>query len=159
MAIIMQSVFSPRKGFDLKNDVINGFLASVSLDYGKVVNVSASTLYLNSASTFGYFLMEQVTTSGPTMAEFILGDFQYEKKAGADVGVAVLIPKKGAVVRTKWVSTGTDGRSAEAGENLNISNGIFLTCSNSAGQGEKGKIKEVITDSISTTLYDVEIIA
>lgn len=153
MAIIMQSVFSPRKGFDFKNDIINGFIASKSLDYGTVVNVSNSTLCLANTSSWGYFLMEQVTTSGPTMAEFMAGDIQYEKKAGADTGVAVLIPRNHAVVRTARLSS--NEVAPAAGVALSLSAGVFITASVSTTP--MGRIKEVITDSISTTLYDVEI--
>jgi hypothetical protein len=155
----MQSVFSPRKGFDLKNDMINGFFASVSLDYGKLVNVSDSTNYLglvdaDSVDNMGYFLMEQVTDSGPTLAEFALGDIQYEKCAGANTAVAVLVPHQGNVVRTKWVSV--LDYSCIAGKLCLVSDGLFYTTSTSGLA--KGKIKEVITDSISTTLYDVVIV-
>jgi hypothetical protein len=150
----MQSVFSPRQGFDLKNDIINGFLASVSLDYGKIVEISDSTNYLALGNEYGYFLMENVTASGPTNEEYILGDYQYEKKAGANTAVCVLVPKRGAIVRTAWCISGEMG--PVAGIPVDISGGVFT--GESVSTAPKGRIKAVITDSTSTTLYDIEIL-
>lgn len=156
MAILMQTVFSPRQGFDLVNDTINTFIANTALSYGKIVTAANTTGVLSLANDYGYFLMEEVTSDGPSLLELDLGDYQYERKAGSNTAVTVLIPKKGAIVRTKWVSKPESARDIAVGEKLNISNGIYITTA--SNDGTKGLIKNVYTDSLNNVLYDVEIL-
>lgn len=155
MAILQQTVFAPLQGFDLQHDMINTFIATGALAYGKVVEPAASTGVLALGSRLGYFLMEEVTTDGPSQLEIELGWQQYEKKAGSATAVSVLIPKKGAVVQTKWVSSGDTAPANDV--TVNVSDGVFVTGA-SAAAGTEGKIKKIFTDSLSNTLYLVEIL-
>lgn len=152
----MQTVFSPRYGFDFANDMINSFLATGALAYGKIVEPANTTGILALGDEYGYFLMEEITTDGPSMFELTMGDQQYEKKATASTAVSVLIPRKGAVVRTKWVSKPEEARDIAVGEKLNIANGVYVTTA--GNDGTKGLLKKVVTDSLGNTLYDVEIL-
>jgi hypothetical protein len=156
LAILMQTVFSPLYGFDLQKDVINSFKATGALAYGKIVNPADDTGILALANDYGYFLMEEVTADGPSMLEMVLGDFQYEKKATANTAVTVLVPKKGNIVRTKWVSKAADGAAPAAGQKVNISSGVYVTVADNAGT--KGLIKKVYTDNLNNVMYDVEIL-
>ena len=155
MAILMQTVFSPRYGFDLEKDVINSFKATTALAYGKIV-VPDTTGKLSLGNDYGYFLLEEVTDDGPSLLEHALGDFQYEKKASANTAVTVLIPRKGNIVRTKWVKKGNDGVDIAVGNKLDIANGVYVTKANNGGT--KGLLKAIVTDSLGNTLYDVEIL-
>jgi C-terminal processing protease CtpA/Prc len=157
LAILQQTVFSPFQGFNLQTDMINTFIANSVLAYGKIVEPAASTGILSLGDEYGYFLMEEVTSDGPSQLEIELGWQQYEKKAGDSVAVSVLIPKRGAVVRTKWVSVGDGGVSVANDVTLNISGGVYVTGA-SAAAGTKGKLKKIETDSLSNTLYYVEIL-
>lgn len=153
MAILMQTVFSPRYGFDLEKDVINSFKATGSLAYGKIVVPANETGILSLGNDYGYFLLEEVTEDGPSLLEHALGDFQYEKKAGANTAVTVLIPRKGNIVRTKWVEK-SDGGVPAVGSLLDIVDGVYVTNDN----GTKGLLKAIVTDSLGNKLYDVEIL-
>jgi len=154
LAILMQTVFSPRYGFDLEKDVINSFKATTPLAYGKIVVPANTTGILSLGNDYGYFLLEEVTADGPSLLEHALGDFQYEKKASANTAVTVLIPRKGNIVRTKWVVKGDDSVPIAVGSLLNIVDGDYVTSSN----GTKGLLKAIVTDSLGNTLYDVEIL-
>lgn len=156
MAILQQTVFSPRYGFDFANDMINSFKATEALAYGKIVEPANTTGILALGDEYGYFLMEEVTADGPSREELIMGDYQYEKKATTNTAVSVLIPRKGAVVRTKWVVKGNDGVDIAVGNKLNIANGVYTTVS--GNNGTKGLLKNIYVDSLGNTLYDVEIL-
>lgn len=156
MAILMQTVFSPRYGFDLEKDVINSFKATTPLAYGKIVVPANTTGILSLGNDYGYFLLEEVTADGPSLLEHALGDFQYEKKASANTAVTVLIPRKGNIVRTKWVVQGDGGVAIAVGNLLDIADGVYVT--NADNNGTKGLLKAIVTDSLGNTLYDVEIL-
>jgi hypothetical protein len=155
LAILTQTVFFPRYGFDMKNDMINSFIASSAIAYGKVVVPAATTGVLALGTTYGYFLMEEVTADGPSIEEIMLGDYQYEKKAGATTAVSVLKPIKGGIVRTKWVAGGTASVAVDA--TLNLSDGVFVT-GTSDSAGTLGKIKNIMSDSLGNAMYDIEIL-
>jgi len=152
----MQTVFSPRYGFDLEKDVINSFKATGPLAYGKIVEPANETGILSLGNDYGYFLLEEVTADGPSLLAHALGDFQYEKKASANTAVTVLIPRKGNIVRTKWVVQGDDNVPIAVGNLLDIANGVYVTKANNSGT--KGLLKAIVTDSLGNTLYDVEIL-
>lgn len=156
MGILMQTYFAPRYGFDLQNDQINKYVAKTAIDFGKIVAPDKDGV-LTVADDYGYFLMQHVTVDGPTMLEMALGDFQYEVKANTTAGtpVSVLVPKKGAVVRTKHVAKG-DGADPAVDQKVNISDGVFVTVASNAGT--KGIIRAVYTDNLDNVLYDVEIL-
>lgn len=156
MAILMQTYFAPRYGFNLEDEQINKYVAKTAIDFGKIVNADDSGV-LTVANDYGYFLMQHVTIDGPSMLEYVMGDFQYKVKADPVNGtpVSVLIPKKGAIVRTKHVAIG-DGAAPAVGQKLNIANGVYVTVASNAGT--KGLIKNVFTDSLGNVLYDVEIL-
>jgi hypothetical protein len=152
----MQTYFAPRYGFDIPNDQINKYVAKGAIDFGKIVAPDDNGV-LAPANDYGYFLMQHVTADGPTMLEYAMNDFQYEVKADTVNGtpVSVLIPKKGAVPRTKHVAKG-DGADPAVGQKVNISNGVYVTVASNAGT--KGLIKNVYTDSLGNKMYDVEIL-
>jgi hypothetical protein len=156
LAILTQTYFSPRYGFDMKNDMINSFIASGAIAYGKAVTPTATTGVLTSATTLEYFLMEEVTSDGPSVAEIELGIYQYEKKASASTAVSVLKAVKGGIVRTKWVSdSGSTGLAVNI--TLNVSDGLFITgASDSAGT--EGRILNILSDSLGNAMYDIVIL-
>lgn len=150
---LYQATFSPRYGFDFNTDLIGKYTANGAIEYGKIVSPDGSDV-LTVANDYGYFLMERITTDGPTMLEIVLGDFQFDVKTG--VPVSVLIPKKGAIVRTVHVIKGAAGAEVAAGQKCDIVNGVYETVA--ANAGTKGLVKAVVTDSLGNTLYDVEIL-
>jgi len=155
LAILQQTYFSPLYGFN-ETDKINKFIANAPLDFGKVVVPANTTGILGYGTTYGYFLYEHVTADGPSIAE-LGGDIpQYEKRAGANTAVTVLIPKKGNVVRTRWVEQGAAGVALAVGNQLELVAGVFAT--NAGDNGTMGLLKNIYTDSLGNTMYDVEIL-
>jgi len=153
----MQTVFSPRYGYNnLEDNMINSFLATGALAYGKIVEPAVTTGILALATDYGYFLMEEVTVDGASLFEMQMGEYQYEKKAGANTAVSVLIPKRGAVIRTKWVVQGAGGVAVAVGNLLDIVAGEYAT--NAGNNGTKGLLKNIYTDSIGNVMYDVKIL-
>lgn len=150
---LLQTIFYPLYGFG-EQDKINKFIANTALDYGKIVIPADTTGILSLANDYGYFLFEEVTTEDPLL-DYALDIFRYKKKASATTAVTVLIPKKGNIVRTKWVSKG-DGADPAVGQKLNISNGVYVTVASNGGT--KGEIQNVYTDSFGNILYDVVIL-
>lgn len=155
MAILQQTYFSPLYGFN-ETDKINKFIAAAPLDFGKVVVPANTTGILGYGTTYGYFLYEHVTVDGPSIAE-LGGDIpQYEKMAGPNTAVTCLIAKPGNVVRTRWVAQGAGGVAIAVGNLFDLVAGVFTT--NAGDNGTMGLLKNIYTDSLGNTLYDVEIL-
>jgi hypothetical protein len=162
LAILNQTVFSPRYGYNnLEDHMINSFLATGALAYGKIVEPAVTTGILALANDWGHFLMEEVVaddSADPTarMFDYAMGEFRNSKVASATTAVSTLIPRKGNWVRTKWVVQGAGGVAVAVGNLLDIVSGNFAT--NAGNNGSKGKLKNIYTDSLGNVLYDVEIL-
>lgn len=145
--------FAPRYGFNLETDMINKFVANAAVSYGKIVSADANGV-ITVANDYGYFVMQEVTTDGPSMLDIVMNDFKYLVKVGTPV--SVLISKKGAIVRTAHVAKGAAGAAVAVGQKCDIVNGVYETVA--ANAGTKGEVIGVFVNSLGDTLYDVVIL-
>lgn len=150
----MAGTFSPYRGFDLDVDILDHFIApSTALEKGKVVASTPSTKVLAVTNDYGYFVLEEITTDGPSYEERVAGLRQWDVKV--DSCVPVLIPRNGAIVRTSQVTAQTGSATLE--QICNISGGIYLTASGAGAASVKGVIVGTPTTTGISGVYDVEI--
>lgn len=109
-----------KHGYDFNTEIIGKWKskASTAVAAGKVVNLSSGALEV--ATAFGYFLLQDVTTDGPSFNERELGVYQADVKAGSYV--AVVAPKRGAII---WTDNMT-GTAPAAGDEVEITTGGAL---------------------------------
>jgi hypothetical protein len=145
--------FSPLYGFgNFEDYTINKYKVSTATNRGKVVYPVQSTGTLSVAADYGYFLLEEVTSDGPSYEERVAGLRQWE--VIVDSCVAVLIPKNGAQVRTSHVVTGTG--SAIVSATVVLSDGVYVT-NNTVSTSAKGIIVATPTETGISGVYDIEI--
>lgn len=147
--------FMPLNGFskDLAEDMINSYIGpAVATQQGLLVEPGAGDV-LALANDYGYFLMEDVTLTGPTEFERVLGTHMWE--VGVSRPVSVLIPKDGAVVRTIHVAKGATEPALARGQVGSIVNGVFTTDANA--QVPKFVIVGTPADTGMAGYYDVKL--
>jgi spermidine/putrescine-binding protein len=105
-------------GYDFNTDIIGKWRskANTAVAAGKVVDLDSNG-DIAVANAFGYLLLQDVTTDGPSFNERELGVFQWDVKAGDPV--AVVPPIKGAIIWTDNMGIS----AAAAGEEVEIATG------------------------------------
>ena len=147
--------FSPLYGFgNFEDYTINKYIASSAIGKGKIVVATQSTGTVAVGDDYGYFILEEVTTDGPSYEERRAGLRQWEVIAGSVV--PVLIPKNGAIVRTSNVAE-SDG-SAVLSCTVIISDGVYVTDADATAAAIKGVIVGTPTTTGVTGVYDIKII-
>jgi hypothetical protein len=147
--------FSPLYGFgNFEEATINKYIISSATARGKIVVPTESTGTATVGNDYGYFLLEDVTTDGPSYEERHAGLHQWEVIVGSPV--AVLIPKNGAIVRTSHVAE-FDG-SAILSQPVIISDGVYVTDSDATALAIKGIIVQTPTQTGISGVYDIRIV-
>jgi hypothetical protein len=145
----------PLNGYNgnLAEDMINSYIApAVATQQGLIVE-PANNDVLSVANDWGYFLMEDVTLTGPTEFERVLGTHMWE--VGVSRPVSILIPKDGAVVRTIHVAQGAGEPVLARDQVGSIVNGVFTTAA--AAPVPKFKIVGLPADTGMAGYYDVKL--
>jgi hypothetical protein len=159
----MQTYFAPLQGFDLNVDTINTFIANAAIDFGKLAVPAKNTGYLSAATGTSlrgmYFLLQHVVDGSTDAAKYqrlfnySQGIYEFQVYAGTSTAVGVLIPKPGAIIRTKHVAKGDGGADIAEDQTVNVTSGVFTTTA--SNDGTCGKILNKITDSKGNVLYDI----
>ena len=108
-------------GYDFKTDIIGKWKSkdATAVAAGKIVDLDTNG-DLAVASALGYFLLQDVTTDGPSFNERELGVWQWDVKAGSPAAVAPA--KKGAVI---WIDN-MAGTAPVAGDEVEAATGGVL---------------------------------
>lgn len=147
--------FSPKAGFpqDWEFNMISYCTTAGALEMGLVVSPNISNVIAPS-NAYGYFLMQEVTTDGPSELERITGDYQmWEVKVGKPV--SIMLPIEHAQIYTKHVSAGGGEPALAKGQICDLVNGAYVTAA--ASIAPKGKIVALPADTGITGIYVVEI--
>lgn len=109
-------------GYDLSTDIIGKWKskAETAVTSGMIVDLDADG-DLAVASALGYFLLQDVTTDGPSFNERELGVWQWDIKAGSPAAVAPAI--KGGVI---WTDNMTGATKPVAGDEVEAATGGVL---------------------------------
>jgi hypothetical protein len=148
--------FSPRAGYpqDWEYLMLSQYptASGASIEMGTVVVINASGVVSAATTSYGYFLMQDVTSDGPSELERITGQYQMWE-AKAKLPVSLLPPMEGSQVYTKHVSSGNT--SLIVGAYLDLSDGLYVT--NSANTGNAGIVRALPAGTGITGIYVVEV--
>lgn len=139
--------FNPRYTYDIHEDMINYWIADVPIEQGLIVMPDGNGK-LTVADDYGFFIMREVTTDGPSYMERVEGLYQWDVKVGS--AVSVLRPKHMSIIRTVHV-VGAGETDVVKGDFVKIVDGKFTVDATLTDATAKGQVIGITADGY----YDV----